>query len=178
MVMYLVHEQCEATGGLYEIGGGWMAQLRWQRSKGVMFDFPITLEDVARRFEKVQDFDDEPEIPQDGNGSILKMFENYERNQNLSANKTSSKGLKSANIFEMMHNYLIRGEGEEVIKTCKSTYNFEIVEKAKGPVVSTWAIDLKNGNGMVSIRPFENPDATFRMTDDDFYKVCNRELNP
>jgi hypothetical protein len=106
------------------------------------------------------------------------MFENFERNQKLGANKTSAEELKSVSIFDMMRNYLDRGEGDQAVKTCKSTYNFEISKTAKGPVISTWAIDLKNGKGLVSNTPFEKPDATFRMTDDDFWKVCMRELNP
>jgi 3-hydroxyacyl-CoA dehydrogenase/3a,7a,12a-trihydroxy-5b-cholest-24-enoyl-CoA hydratase len=53
MVLWLVHENCEANGGLFEMGGGWMAQLRWQRTKGVMFDFPVTIEAIAERFDKV-----------------------------------------------------------------------------------------------------------------------------
>jgi len=29
MVLWLVHDTCESTGKLFEVGGGWMAQLRW-----------------------------------------------------------------------------------------------------------------------------------------------------
>ena len=104
------------------------------------------------------------------------MYENWERNNQLSANKTS-KGLKSAPIFELIHNYLIK-EGANAVKTCQATYNFEILKKKKGKIARVWGIDLKNGNGGVSLKPFGNPDATFRMTDADFHKVCMRELNP
>merc|ERR1711920_1031501 len=29
VVAYLVHESCEDTGGIYELGAGWVAKLRW-----------------------------------------------------------------------------------------------------------------------------------------------------
>ena len=33
-VGFLASEANQATGGLFEISGGWMAQFRWQRTKG------------------------------------------------------------------------------------------------------------------------------------------------
>jgi multifunctional beta-oxidation protein len=32
LVAYLTHESCTETGSLYEVGGGFVAKLRWQRS--------------------------------------------------------------------------------------------------------------------------------------------------
>jgi len=136
------------------------------------------MEAVAARFADVQDFEVDAEIPEDGNGSILKMFDNYERNKKLAANRTGASELKTTQIFEMMNEFLQRGEGADAINKCKATYNFEITLKKKGKVLKTWAIDLKNGNGFVSATPFAKPDATFKMTDADFWKVCNRKMNP
>jgi len=34
-VAYLVHESCEDNGALYEVGAGFVARNRWQRSAGV-----------------------------------------------------------------------------------------------------------------------------------------------
>lgn len=34
VVGYLTSEQCETTQGIYEISGGWVASVRWQRSYG------------------------------------------------------------------------------------------------------------------------------------------------
>jgi 3-hydroxyacyl-CoA dehydrogenase/3a,7a,12a-trihydroxy-5b-cholest-24-enoyl-CoA hydratase len=35
IVTYLAHESCTATGGVFEVGGGWYSQVRLQRSGGV-----------------------------------------------------------------------------------------------------------------------------------------------
>jgi 3-hydroxyacyl-CoA dehydrogenase/3a,7a,12a-trihydroxy-5b-cholest-24-enoyl-CoA hydratase len=37
LVAYLAHESCEETGGLFEVGGGFYAKLRWQRAEGKLF---------------------------------------------------------------------------------------------------------------------------------------------
>ncbi len=58
LVTYLCHESCESNGGLYEVGAGWMAQQRWQRSEGVAFPLSTgySVEDVAANWEKITDF--------------------------------------------------------------------------------------------------------------------------
>lgn len=43
VVAYLCHESCSETGGLFEIGGGWTAKLRWQRSAGKTYPLSGTI---------------------------------------------------------------------------------------------------------------------------------------
>ena len=33
LVAYLCHDTCNETGGMFEVGGGFVAKLRWQRAE-------------------------------------------------------------------------------------------------------------------------------------------------
>ena len=56
-VAYLCHDDCEATGSLFEVGGGWMAQTRWERSEGVGFSADgYTIEQVAANWSQITNF--------------------------------------------------------------------------------------------------------------------------
>src|SRR5258706_2894425 len=58
LVGKLVHESTEDTGGLYEVGGGFFAKLRWERSTGKTFKLgrTITPEDVDTSWKAITDF--------------------------------------------------------------------------------------------------------------------------
>jgi hypothetical protein len=52
---YLCHESCDRTGNVYEVGGGWVAQARWQRSRGVVFDREsMSIESVASQIAEIE----------------------------------------------------------------------------------------------------------------------------
>ncbi len=59
LVAYLCHEDCPVNGALFEVGGGWAAQVRWERAAGAAFDpsAPHSIEDIARRWCEVTGFD-------------------------------------------------------------------------------------------------------------------------
>lgn len=44
LVALLAHEKCDVNGATYEIAGGYVARVRWQRSEGVCFDLPFSAE--------------------------------------------------------------------------------------------------------------------------------------
>jgi NAD(P)-dependent dehydrogenase (short-subunit alcohol dehydrogenase family) len=58
IVQYLAHEECPVSGGIFESGGGWCAQVKWSRTQGHYFDVDngFTLEDMKANFSKVTDF--------------------------------------------------------------------------------------------------------------------------
>ena len=36
LVVYLCHENTDETGSLFEVGGGWVGKVRWQKSSGAV----------------------------------------------------------------------------------------------------------------------------------------------
>ena len=62
-VTWLCHERSTATGRVFEIGGGWLSEVRWEQNEGVLFDGAFTVEDVAARWEEVGDFGANARIP-------------------------------------------------------------------------------------------------------------------
>ena len=48
LVIYLCSDACKESGGLFEVAGGWVTRLRWQRSQGLFFDKKFTAEDVKK----------------------------------------------------------------------------------------------------------------------------------
>ncbi|KAI4179233.1 MAG: hypothetical protein LQ346_007245 [Caloplaca aetnensis] len=70
------------TGNLYEVGSGWHARTRWQRSGGHGFpiDVKLTPEAVLKAWNDIVNFDDgradHPEDAQDGLKSIMKNMQN------------------------------------------------------------------------------------------------------
>lgn len=65
LVASLVHPtNTTETGGIYEVGGGHVAKLRWERAKGALLktDASLTPGAIARRWNDVTDFS-KPDYP-------------------------------------------------------------------------------------------------------------------
>lgn len=61
---YLCHEACAPNGGVFEIGGSFIAQVRWERSVGVTFPKGFAVEDVASQFGEISNFTKGTEHPE------------------------------------------------------------------------------------------------------------------
>jgi|EP00505_MAST-04D_sp_SCG-Rhode-Island_P001099 NAD(P)-dependent dehydrogenase (short-subunit alcohol dehydrogenase family) len=81
-VAYLCSEKCPSNGEIFETGGGWVGQVKYQRSMGVGFDLNKTLdlETIDASWDQVRDFSpgntDYPKVA----GDAFKMiFENLKK---------------------------------------------------------------------------------------------------
>ena len=85
------------TGGLFEVGSGWHAQTRWQRSGGHGFpvDIKLTPEAVIEAWSDIVNFDDgradHPEDSQDGLKSILDNMDNKSQRGRKEAGKKENR---------------------------------------------------------------------------------------
>lgn len=55
-VVLLGHDSCPANGKLFEVGGGWVAQTRWEQTQGVFFKDDFEAEDLQAKWAEVTDF--------------------------------------------------------------------------------------------------------------------------
>uniref|UniRef100_A0A7S3DD26 Ketoreductase domain-containing protein n=1 Tax=Palpitomonas bilix TaxID=652834 RepID=A0A7S3DD26_9EUKA len=84
LVAYLCHPSCEENGSLFEVGGGWIAKVRLQRSLGgiaIDEEGKVSVASVADNFEKMCDFDDAetPSTNQEAFVHIMEAGEIYQK---------------------------------------------------------------------------------------------------
>mmetsp|Transcript_18969 Transcript_18969/g.21250 ORF Transcript_18969/g.21250 Transcript_18969/m.21250 type:complete len:435 (-) Transcript_18969:30-1334(-) len=173
LVGYLAHDETEVTGGLFEVGAGYIAKCRWQRTEGKQYNWnDLTAEAIAADWEQITSFEATNDYPESLNDTLFHMMNNVERNT------TAGEELKSKEIFAMMTEYLSRGEGADLTDKVGASFQFDVRSKKGAPISGTWEIDLKSTPPSCKEGKASAPDAIFTMIDSDFEKVCMGTLNP
>ena len=83
---------------------------------------------------------------------------------------------QAAQTFEKLVPILAT-KGEGIVKQVGCLYHFEISAK-KGDTAELISVDLKNGNGKITMGKEGTPDCTFVMLDEDFMKLVAGKLKP
>jgi 3-hydroxyacyl-CoA dehydrogenase/3a,7a,12a-trihydroxy-5b-cholest-24-enoyl-CoA hydratase len=178
LVAFLAHENCKENGSIFEIGGRWIAKLRWQRSEGQFFLNDMTPEEIEKHWTEITQFDKNTTYPTETSSGMQVMTEAAEKALTVKGNKVAKATLKSGETIELIRNYLGGEEGKALVGKVASVFQFDILEKKGGKPILVFAIDLLNGNGALKDGAPEKFDAKFTMTDEDFFKVTNGTLNP
>ena len=72
---------------------------------------------------------------------------------------------------------ILASKGADIVKQVGCVYHFEISVK-KGDAPEIISVDLKNGNGKITIGKEGTPDCTFVMLDEDFMNLVSGKSKP
>jgi (3R)-3-hydroxyacyl-CoA dehydrogenase / 3a,7a,12a-trihydroxy-5b-cholest-24-enoyl-CoA hydratase / enoyl-CoA hydratase 2 len=88
LVAWLCHEDCQETGGLFEVGGGYFGKLRWQRTKGVTYRVgrQITPEMVRDNFATIGSFEKGATFPSTIMDSMAPVMANVQAGRSKGGN--------------------------------------------------------------------------------------------
>ncbi|TFJ83425.1 hypothetical protein NSK_005265 [Nannochloropsis salina CCMP1776] len=181
VVAFLAHASVPESGGIFELGAGWVSRLRWQRSRGGFFQLAsFSPEAVRDKFEEISDFDGHPtSYPTSNNDAFGEIMSNLEGQEappppssTASTPTSTSKEslMASAPLFETMAKAL-KNEGAALAKKINGNYRFVVDD-------GNWVLDLKGASPSLRIGDKDSPvDVTLRVSDADFVQIVTGKLN-
>lgn len=133
LVSLLASEKAPITGGLFEVGSGWVGATRLQRSGGVILGGNVTPELIAANWAKIIDFDDgratHPSSTQESSASIMEAISN---SGSSGSNEPSLDLVDRADFSydfkdSILYNLSIGAKATDLKYSFEGSENFEVV---------------------------------------------------
>ncbi len=190
LVAYLCHDSCQENGSVFEVGAGWTAKVRLQRTAGLFLPLSgVTPEAIAAKWDQVTRFDEHADYPNSTQNSMAPLMANLENVGDAAAaaapavggqgsqNSVSADGFKVSAVFENLAQTIAKS-GDKLQQEVGGTFRFDVTNDAKKQV--SWLIALpKQGHAGVRIgAKTDKADVVFAAADDVAVGVLTGAQNP
>ncbi|XP_003975814.2 sterol carrier protein 2 [Takifugu rubripes] len=94
----------------------------------------------------------------------------------LTSSGNNLEAFKAYGVFKEIENHL-REEGEKLVKKVGGVFAFN-VKDGPGGATARWVVDVKSGQGSVTVDPDQKADCTLTLSDADLLALMTGKLNP